>query len=200
MSWGFQRNQSTSQILIICQIIEGAGGKNLKATHSFVDFFKTFGFFYRGKMEQILLAYGLHKEIVTVIMIFYKNMKAMVCLPDSDTNFQHCHCSLARKYISIDYVLRTSIDHMKVNGLSLKEARSTYYPAETITDTDNLALLKSRLAQANCLLHNLEQEVKDIGLNMNLDKTEFLYLKQDGTIYTLNSKALKLVRPFHIPW
>ena len=29
-------------------------------------------------MEQILLAYGLSKETFTVIVIFYKNMKAMV--------------------------------------------------------------------------------------------------------------------------
>ena len=36
---------------------------------------------HKGKMEQILLAYGLPKEIVTAIMMLYKNMKAMVCLP-----------------------------------------------------------------------------------------------------------------------
>ena len=48
----------------------------------FVDFSKTFDSIPRGKMEQIFLAYGLPKEIVTAIMILYKNSKAMVCLPD----------------------------------------------------------------------------------------------------------------------
>ena len=38
-------------------------------------------------MEQIQPAYGLHKETVIAIMMFYKNMKAMVCSPDGDTNF-----------------------------------------------------------------------------------------------------------------
>ena len=38
-------------------------------------------------MEQILFAYGLPKEIVTSIMMAYKNMKAMVCSPDQDTDF-----------------------------------------------------------------------------------------------------------------
>ena len=35
-----------------------------------------------GKMEQILLAYGLLKERVTAIMMLYKNKKAKVCSPD----------------------------------------------------------------------------------------------------------------------
>ena len=37
-------------------------------------------------MEQILLAYGLSKETVTAIMMFYKNMKVKVRSPDGDTN------------------------------------------------------------------------------------------------------------------
>ena len=55
----FQRNQSTtSQILTICQIL-GVCAKNFKATLLFVDFSKAFDSIHRGKLEQILLAYGL---------------------------------------------------------------------------------------------------------------------------------------------
>ena len=39
----------------------------------------------RGEMEQIQLVCGLHKEAVIVILFLYKNMKAMVCLPEDDT-------------------------------------------------------------------------------------------------------------------
>ena len=39
-------------------------------------------------MEQILLAYGLQKETITVIMMMpYKNMKTMIHSPDGDTDF-----------------------------------------------------------------------------------------------------------------
>ena len=38
-------------------------------------------------MDQILLTYVLHKKTVTATMMFYKNMKAVVCSFDSDTNF-----------------------------------------------------------------------------------------------------------------
>ena len=57
------------EILTIHQIIEGVCAKNLEATLLFVDFSKAFDSIKRGKMEQILLAYGLPKETVTAIMI-----------------------------------------------------------------------------------------------------------------------------------
>ena len=54
---GFRRNRSTtSQILTIRRILRA---KNLQATLLFVDFTKAFDSIHRGKMEQILLAYGL---------------------------------------------------------------------------------------------------------------------------------------------
>ena len=57
---GFRRNRSTtSQILTI---LEGVRIKNLQATLIFVDFTKAFDSIHRGKMKQILLAYGLPKK------------------------------------------------------------------------------------------------------------------------------------------
>ena len=53
----------------------------------FIDFFKTFDFIRRGKMEQTQLAYGLPKEIVIVIKLLYENTKAMVHSVDEDTDF-----------------------------------------------------------------------------------------------------------------
>ena len=38
-------------------------------------------------MEQTLLAYGVPKEIVTAIMMFYKNMKVKVHSLDGDLDF-----------------------------------------------------------------------------------------------------------------
>ena len=67
---GFRGSRSTtSQILTIRRILEGVQAKNLQAT--FVDFTKAFDSIHRGKMEQILLAYGLPKETVAAITILY---------------------------------------------------------------------------------------------------------------------------------
>ena len=67
---GFRRNRSTtSQILTIRRILEGVRAKNLQATLIFVDFTKAFDPIHRGKMEQILLAYGIPKETIEAITI-----------------------------------------------------------------------------------------------------------------------------------
>ena len=85
---GFQRNRATtSLILTIRRILEGMRAKNLLATILFVDFTKAFDSIHRGKMEQILLAYGLLKETVAAIMILYKNTKVNVRSPDGDTDY-----------------------------------------------------------------------------------------------------------------
>ena len=56
--------------------------KITEATLLFVDFFKAFNSIWRGKMEQILLAYDLTKETINFIIVLYKSTKAMVPSPD----------------------------------------------------------------------------------------------------------------------
>ena len=53
----------------------------------FIDFSKAF--LTGGKLEQMLLAYGLPKETLTAIMMLYKNKEAMVHSfdDDDDANF-----------------------------------------------------------------------------------------------------------------
>ena len=85
---GFRRNRSTtSQILTIRRILEGVRAKKLQATLLFVDFTKTFDSIHRGKMEQILLAYGLPEETVVAIMILYRDTKVKVRSPEGDTDY-----------------------------------------------------------------------------------------------------------------
>ena len=127
---GFRRNRSkTSQILTISRILEGVRAKNLEATILFVDFTKAFDSIHRGKMVQILLAYGLPKETVEAIMMLYRNTKVKVRFPDGDTdNFDIVAGVLQGDtlapyifIICLDDVLRTSIDKMKENGFKLKK-------------------------------------------------------------------------------
>ena len=68
-----------------------------------------------------------------------------------------------------------------------------------ITDADyadDIALLANTPTQAESLLHNLQQIAGDIGLHMNVDKTEYVCFNQKGDIFTLNDGSLKLVDKF----
>ena len=94
-----------------------------------MDFFKAFDSTYRGKMEQILLAYGLPKETVAAIMILYKNTKVKVRSTDGDTYFFDIVADVLQGdtltpylfIICLDYVFRMSIDLMKENSFTLSK-------------------------------------------------------------------------------
>ena len=85
---GFRKNRSTgSQILTVRRIIEGVRAR------------KAFDSIHRGKMEQILLAYGIPKETVDAIMMLYKNTRAKVRSPDGDRFFRHPRRCTTRRHI-----------------------------------------------------------------------------------------------------
>ena len=106
----------------------------IPATLLFVDFSKAFNSVHRGKMEKIILAYGIPKEIVTAIMILYRNTKSVVRSQDDDTElfdilagvlqgdtlapflFERC----------LGYVLRLSGDKCNEYGLTSKKQKIPY--------------------------------------------------------------------------
>ena len=192
---GFRRNRSTtSQIFTIRRILEGVW-----ATILFVDFTKVFDSIHRGKMEQIIPAYGLPKETIAAIMILYRNTKVKVRCPDGDHFdivagiLQGDKLAPYLFIICLDYVLRTLIDKIKENGFELTKKRSRKYPTKTITNADYIAIQANAPDQAATLLHSLERAATGIDLHVNAHKTEYMCFNQTGNISILNSSSLKLV-------
>ena len=193
--------------MIIRRILEAVRAKNLQATLLFVDFTKAFDSIHRGKMEQILIAYGLPKETVAAITILYRNTKVKVRSPHGDTEYFDIVAGVLQGetlppylfIICLDYVLRTLIDKIRENGFELTKKRSRRYPAKTITDADyadDIALLANTHNQAETLLHSLERAAAGIGLHVNAHKTEYMCYNQTGDISTLDGTSLKLVDKF----
>ena len=151
--------------------------------------------------------YGLPKETVAAVMMLFKNMKVKVCSLNGDTDYFDIVAGVQQRnildpylfIICLNYVIRTSIDIMKDNGFKLAKERSRRYPTQTITDADcadDIALLANTPAQAESLLHSLEQAAVCIGLHVNADKTEYMCFNQIGDISTLNVSSPKLVNKF----
>ena len=114
---GFRSNRSTTgQILIIRPILEGVYAKKLPATPLFIDFSKAFDSIHRGRMNDILLAYGIPNETVNEIMMLYKNTRSLVRSPDGDTSFFYITAGVLQGdtlapfifIICLDYVLKKS--------------------------------------------------------------------------------------------
>ena len=170
-------------------------------------FTKAFDSIHRGKMEQILLAYGVPKETVAAITILYRNTKVKVHSPDGDTEYFDIVAGVLQGdtlapylfIICLDDVLRTVIDKIKENGFELTKKRSRKYPAKTITNADNtndITIQANTPNQAETLLHSLEQAATGIGLHVNAHKTEYMCFNQTRNISTLDGSSLKLVDKF----
>ena len=191
-------------ILTIHRILEGVWAKILQATILFVDFTKAFDSIHRGKMEQILLAYGIPKETVAAITILYRNTKVKVLSPDGDTDYFDIVAGVLQGdtlapclfIICLDFMLRTLIDKIKENGFELTKKRSRRYPAKIITNAIYITILANTPTQAKTLLHSLEQAAAGIGLHVNARKTEYICFNQTGDISTVGGSSLKLVDKF----
>ena len=165
----------TSQILTIRRILEGERAKNLQTTLLFVDFTKAFDSIQRGKMEQILQAYGISRETVAPITILYRNTKVKVRSLDGDTEYFDIVAGVQQVgtldpylfIICLSYLLRTSIDKIRENGFKLTKKRERRYLAKTITDADyadDTVILANTPNQAETLLHSMERATAGIGL------------------------------------
>ena len=162
----------------------------------FVDFTKAFDSIHRGKMEQILLAYGLPKETEAAITILYRNIKVKIRSPDGDTEYFDIVAGILQGdtlapylfIICLDYVLRTSIDKIREKCFELR-LRSRRYLSKTITDVDyadDIAILAITPNQAETLLHSLERVGTGIDLHVNAHNMEYMCYNQTGDISTLD--------------
>ena len=124
---------------------------------------------------------------------------------ETQTSLTFCRWA-AREHsrpITVDYQPRLRASNVnrfhEKNDFTLAKARSRQYPAQTSMDADyadDIALLANTPAQAESLLHSLEQAAGGIGLHVNRDKTEFMNLNQRGDISTIKGSSLKLMDKF----
>ena len=181
--------------------------KKLQAALLFVNFTKAIDSIHRGKMEQILLVYGLPKETVAAITILYRNTKVKVRSPDGDTEYFDIVAGVLQGgtlapylfIICLDYVLRTLIDKIRENGFELTKKRNRRYPAKKITDadyTDDIAILANTPHRTETRLHGLERTAAGIGLHVNAHKTEYMCFNLTYDLSTLDGTSLKLVDKF----
>ena len=144
---------------------------------------------------------------MAAITIFSRNTKVKVRSPDRDTEYFDIVAGVLQGdtlapyffIISLDYVLRISIDKIKENGFELTKKRSRRHPAKTITDAnyaDDIAILANTPNQAETLRHSLERATAGIGLHVNAHKTEYMCNNQTGDITTQDGTPLKLVDKF----
>ncbi|XP_063680102.1 uncharacterized protein LOC134815494 [Bolinopsis microptera] len=167
---GFRPGRSTtSHILALRRIMEGARAKNLKATMVFIDFKKAFDSVHRGLLMKILKAYGIPEAIVRLIEGIYTSTKANVITADGITEIFDILAGVLQGdtlapylfIIMIDYIMTVTIDDDDSDsGFTLRPARSRRIGAEKIADVefaDDVALITDTIEGAKLLLDRLEK-------------------------------------------
>ena len=151
-------------------------------------------------------------------MMLYKNTKVKVRYPDGDTDYFDNVAGLLQgdtlaQYLFInclDDMLRTSTRFNERKRLQAEKQR--ILTQQTITPQQNNssdAKLPRNEVAAFCrippatehetMLQSLERTAADIGVHVDVDKTEYMCFNQRGDIFTLNSSSLKLVDQVHLP-
>ena len=83
---GFRQKRSTiGQIVALRRLIEGAKGNNLPCILTFIDFRKAFDTIHRGKLIEILRAYGVPDKMIEAIEATYSETWAKVRTADGET-------------------------------------------------------------------------------------------------------------------
>ena len=206
---GFRTASTTpAQILALRRLIEGIKSHNLPAVLTFVDFRKAFDSIHRGKLMDILLAYGIPDEIVSAINVLYTDTFAKVISPDGDTEFFEILAGVLQGdtlapflfVIALDYAMRIATKDTNSIGFKLQRSRSKRHPAILVTDADyadDLALISETIEQSQLFLLRVEAAAAQLGLYANEVKTEYMSFNQpDGYLITLYGKELKRVKDF----
>ena len=87
-----RNGDTTLQFPTNSRIMNGVWVNNLKVTQLFVDFSNVFISMHRRNMEQILLVYGLSKEIAIALIILFIGTDAMTHSPKRDIDFSLESC------------------------------------------------------------------------------------------------------------
>ena len=207
---GFRSSRSTtSHILTLRRILEGAKMKRLPAAMVFIDFKKAFDSIHRGILMKILLAYGIPKEIVDLIGLLYSGTKAQVITPDGMTELFDILAGVLQGdtlapylfIIVVDYCMSLAIAKHPEVGLTLTPARSRRIKADKISDTefaDDIALIADSIQEVQELLTEVETVAADVGLRMNETKTKYMVanMSDHDPIYAASGSRIELVENF----
>ena len=207
---GFRKGRSTtSHILMLRRILEGARAKSLPAVMLFIDFRKAFDSVNRNCLMKILRAYGIPKKIVDLISLLYSNTRAQVITPDGTTEFFEILAGVLQGdtlapylfVIVIDYCMRMALEKHQDSGFTVTPARSRRVKAKKISDAefaDDIALVTNTEKEAEELLREVEEVSMSVGLHINESKTKYLVenvMEPQGIVST-DGKPIKLVEDF----
>lgn len=205
---GFRPNRGTTeQILSLKIIIDSCKSKKINSVIVFVDFSKAFDCVDRSALKTILKFYNIPESFINAIMSLYTDTYAYVRTTyGNSTNFQTTSGVLQGDTLApylfvivMDYVMRKSM--LDDDAFIYRRRLSSRHPAIVIPAlayADDAALLSNTAAGAQRQLHRFEAASAEVGLHLNANKTEVMYIGDipKTNINTTAGKTLKISDDF----
>ena len=209
---GFRRGRSCGdQIHVIRRLLEGANDKQIPIFITFVDFKKAFDSINREIMFSILRHYGIPEKIVNAIKTIYKNSRSAVIVEGNISEEFEVTTGVLQGdtlapflfIIVLDYVMRKAeadnTNDKGEHGFITNLRESVRRPATSINDldfTDDIALLENSLEQSQLQLQYTSNRAKEVGLEVNIKKTEAMTNQAKNGTIKLDGETIKWVENF----
>ena len=100
-------------------------------------------------------------------------METLAPSTSTQASFRVTPLHLSSLVITLDYVLRTSLDKHYHLGFTFSPRLSSRYPPEQLTDVDyadDVAITADTITNGTVLLHNLGNAANEVGLYVNASK------------------------------
>ena len=107
---------TTAHILALRRLIEGVKDRNLKTTQVFIDFKKAFNRIHKGKVLNVLIAYGIPELIIAAIGPLYTG-KAIALTPDGETEFLEILAGVLQGNTLAPYIFTVILDYAMTQAI-----------------------------------------------------------------------------------
>jgi len=195
---GFRKGRSTTQhILALRRLIEETKNfQDCKLLLLFIDFKKAFDTIKWNELWAILRAYRIPEIIIRAIRSLYLGSNGRVRFNESRSEPFFFHAGVKQGdvlspflfIICMDFLTRKAFPDLAL-GIQTKRKNGSRCPAEYILDisfADDMALATDCTKNGKAILLALQREAKNIGLNINLSKTEYIAINFEEEILDLS--------------
>ena len=199
---GFRNGRSCSeQIFTTRQLIEQSIEWQSNLVLNFIDFKKAFDSVHRESLWKILELYGIPQKFKNIIKAQYVGCKCCIKTEEGYSEFfdirsgvrQGCILSPFLFIILVDFMMRKATKD-DTHGIKW----STHSKLSDLDFADDIALIDTSIPSMQELTNNVISVGNQIGLRINVDKTEYMLVNIDNVQPILiDAKPLKLTEKFN---
>lgn len=178
---GFIKNRSTTdQIFILKEAISKYWEYNKTMAILFVDFRKAYDSIFRDKLWEKMQRFGIPKKIINLVKVTLKSSKGVVKMDGEYSKAFNIKTGVRQgdgiSPLLFNIVIQEALDAASEAGEGIKIGTKI----NVLAFADDVALIAENLDDLKILAKKLFQKAKEVGLEVNDEKTKFMRVERNG--------------------